>query len=628
MNVNIASSNPKHIRRDTPTDQKVNENSVSLSPALQLTNFNDNMLYRLCHYLPLHETNVLARSCMRLDQVIDKGFLSSGGQSWFVRFGPVQQNQFRAIAKANNDDDLKGWLTTPGKEQSIVEQLIRRRKRNDLFAEVLSYTSSRLTAEAAHFEAFSLLKVYYPGKKLVWMGFSPNGQFAVVMASEIRVSNCGSLAIIYGTKQSRKVKGDWVEQQAIPCQDHRSLVFSPDSEHMAVASVLNAIGIYRLNPVWPRGTGKPWCKLATIRQTDKIEQITFNASGQHLATRCANGVTTILALAREGKWLEEAVISLDCPVVSVTFADDGHRVLLGLENKSGIIYNRNTSGNWVEHSGFEQCAPVFSGDGCHAITYSGDGKTRICSREADGTWSNGIVIDDQHQNDAASFSPDNKYLLIYQRSTIKIFGNESPLIWAEHAVMDLPAHSIISATFSSDSRHVLINYQGHGYHTMIISWEKSTAWSTTAVFHHATFITLSCDSRHVLVRGFELEPREDETASLSESDESALLGDAYYENRERHTFLKMYSWKASREWSEKTVVFEPDADGVGKELGLLGFTLSSDNRHLMITNGLAIQLWRLEPQTGENRKTPMISHGGKGICRRITHSRTKPKVLV
>ena len=86
-----------------PPDQKVNHNSASLSPVLQLTNFNDDMLYQLCHYLPLHETNVLARSCKRLDQVIDKGFLSSEGQSWFVRFGPVQQNQFRAKDRRAKD---------------------------------------------------------------------------------------------------------------------------------------------------------------------------------------------------------------------------------------------------------------------------------------------------------------------------------------------------------------------------------------------------------------------------------------------------------------------------------------------------------------------------------------------
>ena len=626
MNVNIASSNPKHVHRDTSPNRPANQNCASLSPTIQLTNFNDDMLYQLCHYLPLHETNVLARTCKRLDQVIDKGFLSSEGKRWFIRFGPVQQNQFRGMAKANNDDDLKEWLTTPGKEQAIVEQLIRRRKRNDLFAEVLSYTSRRLTGEADHLEAFSLLKVRYRGMTVDWTRFSPDGHFAVVMVSKFYAPNVSPLAIIYCSCQSRKAKGDWVEQLAIPCQDYRSesLVFSPDNEHMAVASVLSAIVIYRLNPSWSRGTGKLWCKLDTIRQTAKIKQMTFNANGQYLATRCANGVTAILALAKEGKWLEEAVISLDCPIVSVTFADDGQRVLLELQNKSGKIYDRNTNGKWVEHSGFEQCAPVFSGDGCHAITYSSDGETRICSRGADGTWSNGIVSDDKQQNDTARFSPDNKLLLIYQSNTIKIFGTEGLRIWAEHVVIDLPARSITSATFSSDSQHVLIGYEGCGFHKMIISRERSNAWSTTAVFYHAMLVTFSCDSSHVFVQGFELEPRDDETASLS--DASALLGRAYYKDRECRSFLKMYSWKASREWRERTVVFEPDGDGDGNEVKTIGCTLSSDNRHLMITNMTAVQLWRLEPQTGGHRKTPMVSHGGTAIYRRMTYSRTTPQV--
>ena len=623
MNVNIAACNSKHVRRDTSPTRPENQNCVSLSPTIQLTNFNDDILYQLCRYLPLHETNVLARTCKRLDQVIDKGFLSSEGKSWFIRFGPVQQNQFRGIAKANNDDDLKEWLTTPGKEQAIFEQLIRRRKRNDLFAEVLSYTSSRLIADADHLEAFSLLKVYYDRSLLNWVSFSPDGRFAVVMARSFR-RNFRPLAIIYCTCQNRKARGGWVEQLAIPCQDHRrkSLVFSPDNEHMAVAGVLNAIVIYRLNPVWSRGTGKLWCKLDTIRQTDKIEQIAFNANGQYLATRCANGVTTILALAREGKWLEEAAISLDCPIVSVTFADNGHRVLLGLQNKSGKIYDRNTSGKWVEQSGFEQCAPVLSGDGCRAITYSCDGETRICCRGADGTWSNGIVIDDQQQNDTASFSPDNKYLLIYQGNAIKIFGTEGPGIWAEHVVIDLPARSITSATFSSDSQHVLIDYKGRGNHTMIISRERSNAWSTTAVFYHTTTVVFSCDSRYVFVEAFELEPKEDEAAPLPDE---ALFENNYYDNYKLHYFLKMYSWKASREWSERTIVFEPDADGDGSKVDAMRFALSSDNRHLMITNMVAMQLWRLEPQTGEHRKTPMISHSGTGVSRRTTY-RTTPQV--
>ena len=627
MNVNIASSTPKHVHHDTSPNQPVNHNCVSLSPAIQLTNFNDDTLYQICCYLPLHETNVLARTCKRLDQVIDKGFLSSEGKSWFIRFGPVQQNQFRGIAKANNDDDLKEWLTTPGKEQAIFEQLIRRRKRNDLFAEVLCYTSSRLTAEADHFEAFSLLKVHSRVIQVSWTRFSPDGRFAVVMASKFFASNVSPLAVIYSPCQSRKAKGGWVEQLAIPCQDDRrkSLVFSPDNEHMAVAGVLNAIVIYRLDPAWSRGTGKLWCKLDTIRQTGKIEQITFNANGQYLATRCANGVTTILALTKEGKWLEEAVISLYFPIVSVTFADDGHRVLLGLQNKSGKIYDRNTIGKWVEHSGFEQCAPVFSGDGCHAIIYSCDGKARICSRGADGVWSNGIVIADRQQNDTARFSPDNKYLLIFQGNTIKIFGTEGPGIWAEQVVIELPARSIISAKFSSDSQHVLIDYEGRGYHCTIISRERSNAWSTTAVFHHATLVTFSCDSRHVLARGLVLESGEDETASLS--DEWALVGRAYYKDRKCHCFFKMYSWKASREWSERTVVFQPDGDKDDKKVNAVDYTLSSDNRHLMISNIVAMQLWRLEPQTGEHRKTPMVSHsGGTRTLRRTIRSRTTPQV--
>ena len=604
MNVNIASSNPKHVRRDTAVDKQINKNIVSLSPALQLTNFNHDILYQLCSYLPLHETNVLARTCKRLDQVIDKGFLSSEGKSWFIRFGPAQQNQFRSMAKANDDDDLKEWLTTPGNDQAIFQQLIRRRKRHDLFAEVLSYTSSRLSAEADHLEAFSLLKIYYRVMTVNWIRFSPDSHFAVVMVTKLFRSQASPLALIYCPCQSRKAKGGWVEQLAIPCQDDRkkSLVFSPDNEHMAVAGVLNAIVIYRLNPSWSRGTGKLWCKLDTIRQTDKIEQMMFNANGQYLATRCANGVTTILALASEGKWLEEAVISLNCPIVSFTFADDGHRVLLRLHNESGRIYDRNTSGKWLEHSCFEQCAPVFSGDGCHVITYSRDGETRICSRGAGGTWLNGIVIDDQQQNSTARFSPDNKSLLIYQGKTIKIFGTEGSQIWAEHAVIDLPARSITSATFSSDSQHVQIGYEDSGYHSMIISRERSNAWSTTAVFYHASSVTFSYDSRHVFVQGFEPEPSK------------------------RRSFFEMYSWKASREWRERKVVFEPDADGEVNKVSVLDWTLSSDNRHLMITNIIAMQLWRLEPQTGEHRKTPMVSHSGAAIFRRFNCRKTTPNV--
>ena len=625
MNVNVASSSPKHVRRRTLPDGQVTQKAVSVTPPLQLTDLHEDMLYQLCRYLPLHETNVLARSCQRLDQMIDKGFLSSEGRTWFARFGPEQQNQFRAIAKTNSDDDLRDWLTTPGKEQAIVEQLIRRRKRNDLFAEVLAYTSGRLTTEAAHFEAFSLLKVYYTRFTLGWMGFNPDGRFAVVMVRSIRESNCGALAMIYCACHSQQAKGGWAEQLAIPCQDslRRSLAFSPDNEHMAVASVVNTIVIYRLEPVLSRSTDKLWRKLATIRQTDKIEQITFNANGHYLATLCANGVTTISALGREGEWLEEAVISLNCRVVSVTFADNGHRVLLGLQNKSGKIYDRSSSGNWVEHSGFEQCAPVFRGDGCHAIIYSNDGKTRICSRGADGTWSNGIVIDDQHHNEAVRFSPNNKHLLISQGNTIKIFGAESPEIWAEHAVFDLLALNIESATFSSDSRHVRIDYTGNGFHTMIISWEKSNAWSTTAVFYHAMRVIFSSDSRHLLVRGLKLEPRADETVSLDAPDEPVLLGRDYYNDRKWKVSLKMYSWQAGREWSERTVVFEPYAD---ENVAKYYFNLSSDNRHLLINSTQAIQLWRLEPQTGEYRKTPTAAHGRAATFRKFTRSRTTPKV--
>ena len=106
--MNIAYSNPKHVRRDTSPDQKINHNSVSLSPALQLTNFNDDMLYQLCHYLPLHETNVLARSCKRLDQVIDKGFYRLR-----VKAGLSDSGQYNRMAKDRTPINLSTskWMS-------------------------------------------------------------------------------------------------------------------------------------------------------------------------------------------------------------------------------------------------------------------------------------------------------------------------------------------------------------------------------------------------------------------------------------------------------------------------------------------------------------------------------------
>lgn len=111
--------------------------------------------------------------------------------------------------------------------------------------------------------------------------------------------------------------------------------------------------------------------------------------------------------------------------------------------------------------------------------------------------------------------------------------------------------------------------------------------------------------------------------SKNAPDESVLLGRAYYKDRKGHVFLKMYSWQASREWSERTVVFELDAD---ENVVVVDFSLSSDNRHLLITNTIAMQLWRLEPQTGEYRKTPTAAHGRAATFRKFTRSRTTPNV--
>ena len=652
MNVNIASSSPKHVYRDTPSDRQVSQRVVSVNPSPQLTDLHDDVLYQLCRYLPLNETNVLARSCKRLDQVIDKGFLSYEGRTWFARFGPEQQNQFRAIAKTNNDDDLKAWLTTPGKDQAIIEQLIRRRKRNDLFTEVLSYTSSRLTAETNRFEAFSLLRVIFSGFSLDWMDFNTDGRYAVAMVHSLERFNRRAMAIIYCACHSPDAKGGWVEQLAIPCQEslRRLLVFSPDGQHMVAACVDNKIVIYRLEPESSRGMDKLWRKLTTISQPDEIAQITFNANGQYLATLCDNGFTTISALGSEGEWLKEAVISLNVPVIWVTFADNGHRVLLSLQNESGKTYDRNAGGDWVEQIDFKQCARVFSGDGCHVITYSIDGKTSICSRGADGTWPNGIVIDDQGQNTSAHFSPDSKFLLIYQQETIKIFGIDNQGRWAEQAVCDLVARSIMSAKFSNDSRHVLIDYEDDGYHATIISREKSNTWRTTAIFYHVVSVAFSCDARLVVVRGIGLktnrtdnvdrvdlsesdEDEVDETGSLQSSDESDseeeqgfkssvldLSGNACF-SEPPGVSLKIYGWKASREWRERTIVFRT---GANKNLGLAPFCLSSDNRHLLTTDLHTVQLWRLEPQSGKYRKKPMGWQGGARTIRMLSRSRTLP----
>ena len=637
MNVNIAHSSPKHACRDTPSDGQVSPRAVSVNPSLQLTDLQEDIVYQICRYLPMHEMNVLARSCKRLDQVIDKGYLSSDGQIWFARFGPEQQNQFRTIARNTTDDDLKAWLTVPDKDPVIIEQLIRRRERNDLFTEVLSYTSSRLIAETDHFQSFSLLRVVFTAFLLVWMDFNPDGRFAVAMVRD-NTDRSRFAAIIYCACHSPEAKGGWVEQLAIPCQDssRSSLVFSSDGQHMVAACLDNKIVIYRLKPKSSRGMDKLWRKLTTIRQMDKISQITFNANGQFLATLCANGCTTILALGREGKWLEEAVISLNVPVVSVTFADNGHRVLLGLQNESGKIYDRSSSGDWVEQIDFKQCAPVFSGDGCHVVISRIDGKTCICSRGADGTWSNGVVIDDQGLNNSAHFSPDNKFLLIHQRATIKIFGIDNQGGCAEQTIFGLLATGIMSAKFSNDSRHVLINYQDDGDHATIISQEKNNTWKTTFVFYNVLSVDFSCDARFVIVRGDELKNNKTDWVDPSESDESDSGEDRGFglsvPDCSKHVFLaeegkqrislKIYGWEASRKWRERTIDF---GEGVIKSLELAPFCLSNDNRHLLTAQSEGILLWRLEPQTGTDRKTPMGWEGGLRTLRMLTRSRILPQ---
>lgn len=125
----------------------------------------------------------------------------------------------------------------------------------------------------------------------------------------------------------------------------------------------------------------------------------------------------------------------------------------------------------------------------------------------------------------------------------------------------------------------------------------------------------------------------DETGSLQSSDESDseeeqgfessvldLLGNACF-SEPPGVSLKIYGWKASREWRERTIVFRT---GANKNLGLAPFCLSSDNRHLLTTDLHTVQLWRLEPQSGKYRKKPMGWQGGARTIRMLSRSRTLP----
>ncbi|WOG28225.1 F-box/WD40 repeat-containing protein [Endozoicomonas sp. 8E] len=143
----------------------------------------------------------------------------------------------------------------------------------------------------------------------------------------------------------------------------------------------------------------------------------------------------------------------------------------------------------------------FNADGRFMMTASCDFTLKICGQKTDGSWEakdtinlNGLVL-------SASFSSDTRHFLISDGNNLKvakIHVQQGDGSWEVKSTISHEAP--ILATFSPDGRYLLT--ASHYESVKIHGQETSGAWEEKAAFKHEGTIKLdsfSSDSRHLLI---------------------------------------------------------------------------------------------------------------------------------
>ena len=253
----------------------------------------------------------------------------------------------------------------------------------------------------------------------------PDGFSFAALSGNSQVAVSGNyVVIIYGNNGAR-----WQQEQWIKC-DYKEpkVIFSPNGKHVVLAC--KNLLMYEFDDgTWQfqkivvyahpapaaivRDDDHRFLPLLNIHEFRCDDIATFSADGSCLLTHIRNFKVKIHYLVA-GRWQESEALNVKHYMLSASFSQDCHNVIICLDGKL-ITFLSRVNGTWQINTTIQQNSGVahhsFSPDCVHAMTVCDDHTVRIF-QQADGQWQEKTRIEINHLIWNAQFSPCGTHLLV------------------------------------------------------------------------------------------------------------------------------------------------------------------------------------------------------------------------
>ena len=577
-------------------------------------------LCKVISCLSFRDVQALKKTCVRLNCLINDRRLEC--RPWFAQYSARQQADFRAIASNVDDHVLEAWVAQLTKDNKVALRLMQSRNACSDFAtfpETLFFATTALMAKAPRFKCTTGARdrnhLCCEASK-----FSANGRFIMMGYSLPFLRDDDFKIDIFAAGPY----GRWYRQVSLPYSGILSAAaFSRDSNYLVLGGWSDCATVYC------QDLAEGWRECARVDHADKVDLTVFSPDSRHLATTGSLAATLkVLSVSEGQQWLER-VATVYAQSIDAVFFSDNSRQMLVVSNQRGQIYGLNDRGLWTVQDNVycghcrEEISP-FSADGNWMVINNFGEEFRDCSatiygQGAGGRWSESMVIyhdepvfmvvispsgrylassghdgkvktyicrqqwvqqntiDHFGHGAFVAFSPDERHLLSYDPHCLKISGLDQQGDWVEQAVVRFYlSQKIVSAVFSSDSKHVLI--EGNDYTVTVVSRGAENDWVDRVTIDNVKSAIFSASGVHLLL--VRIQRRE---AVWVDPDG----------NIETHipVCVEIYGPVGNRAWQEKAEI------GLYRSLGgdtQVSARFSPDDRHVCVCTSLTFHVLSID----------------------------------
>lgn len=286
---------------------------------------------------------------------------------------PLGMNFLQPLSRPSNLDQSDGYQLANQLAKTANSGVTWRQLESPKTTSNNTASDDRGTIHLAAPNTSSLLKVGafspLPGKTLMSVAFSPDGQFLATADSTGKVV----------VQQSRSDQSPPINQATVTLEASsgaahhiQQLAFSPDNR------VLLGIENERTIQIWDVRSGKPTQHLQGHQGT--ISEAQFSPDGRYVISASQDGTARIWDLASG-----QTTITLHHPtaIISAHFSPDGHRVVTAGLDGTAKVFDPRTGALRVILAGHRGAVldAEFSPDGKMLVTASTDGTARLWDAE-------------------------------------------------------------------------------------------------------------------------------------------------------------------------------------------------------------------------------------------------------